>query len=98
MPGHLFPKKKKTYKKYARYALNGVSVTGMVIFTGFMSFTGALILDASIYAAIAAFFFGGVIEGEVYAHNLSRSLLKIFNSEYLKDFLIVKKLAEFKKR
>lgn len=84
-------------KKYIRYAIGGVLVTGMVLVTGFLSFSGMLVLNDSIYYAIAAFFLAGGIEGEVYAQNIGKSLLKIFSGEYLEDIMIGQKLAELTK-
>ncbi len=81
-------------KKYLRYALSGILVTGMVLVTGFLSFSGMLLLNDSIYLAIAAFLLAGGIEGEVYAKNIDKSLLKILSGEYLEDILIGQKLAK----
>lgn len=97
-PSAFEPPKKIKYKKYLRHGANGLLVTGMVFFTGFMSFSGAILLKFSIYGALAAFFFAGIIEGEVYAHNISRSLLMMFSGEYLKDLLVAKKLGELVKK
>lgn len=81
-------------KKYLRYSLTGILMLGMILVTGFLSFTGMLALNASIYYAIAAFFLAGGIEGEVYAQNISSSLLKIFSGNHLEDRLLNKKLAQ----
>jgi hypothetical protein len=84
-------------RKYLRYGLSGLLVTGMVLVTGFLSFTGALVLNDSIYFAIAAFFLAGGIEGEVFAQNISSSLIKIFTGNYLEDVILAKKLAQLTK-
>ncbi len=81
-------------KKYLRYALTGLLVTGMVFVTGFISFTCMLLLAPSIYLALGAFYLAGGIEGEVYAQQIGSSLLKIFSPNYLEDLLLQEKLLE----
>lgn len=84
-------------RRYLRYAAGGAFVSGIILVTGFLSFTGMLVLNDSIYLAIAAFFLAGGIEGEVYAQNINTSLIKILTGDYLKDVLISKKLAKLAK-
>ncbi len=82
----------KKAQKALRYTLTASVVIGMIIFTGFMSFSGTLLLNGPIYAAIAAFVLGGGIEGQVFAESTSMALLKTLSKGYLKDFLINEKL------
>ncbi|HVY53213.1 MAG TPA: hypothetical protein VHA13_01695, partial [Gammaproteobacteria bacterium] len=82
----------KKAKRYTRYAVTAVLLTGMVLVTGFLSFTGMLVLHESIYLAIAAFFLGGGIEGEVYAQNISSALLKLFSGKYWEEAILDKTL------
>lgn len=78
----------KSLKKNLRRALNGLLVTGMVFVTGFLSFTGMLVLYNSVHLAIASFFLAGGIEGEVYAQNINSSLLKIFTGDYWDEVIL----------
>jgi len=84
----------KPVKKYLRYALSGLLITSMVAFTGFLSFTGMLVLNDSIYLAMAALFLAGGIEGEVYAYNIIHSMMILFSATYLVSTLVINKLAQ----
>jgi hypothetical protein len=75
----------KKVKKVARYALSALLLAGMVCVTGFLSFTGMLVFNSSLYLAVTAFFLAGGIEGEVYAQNINASLLTIFTGDYWED-------------
>jgi len=81
-------------KQYLRVGLNVLLLGGMVFLTGFLSFTGMLVINSSIYLAVAAFMLGGVIEGEVYAQNIHKSLLKLFTGEYIEDLIITRELNQ----
>lgn len=78
----------KKLKKFARYSLTALLLTGMVFVTGFLSFSGFLVLNGSIYLASAAFILGGGVEGEVYAQNINKSLLKLFTAGYWEEVVI----------
>jgi hypothetical protein len=84
-------------KNFARKAATGLLMSGMILVTGFISFSGMLVLHSSVYLAIATFFLAGVIEGEVYAQNISSALLKLFNSHYWEEAVLDKLLSRLTK-
>lgn len=68
----------KFKKKLPLYLVTGLLVFGVVLVIGFLSFTGMLSIYASIGFAIGAFLLAGLVEGEVYAQNISQSFAKLF--------------------
>jgi hypothetical protein len=73
----------KFKKKLPFYFVTGLLVFAVVLVIGFLSFTGMLSIYASIGFAIGAFLLAGLVEGEVYAQNISRALEKLFGKQEL---------------
>lgn len=84
----------KKIKKIFHYSSSTLLILGMVLVTGFLSFSGMLLLNSSIFFAISCFFLAGIIEGEVYAQNIKSSLFKIFTTTYWTDAIIEQTLEE----